>query len=132
MEDEKLLIIMKRLITKLLLSGCIFFPLLSQAQFNTWTPIENYQDTPTKQTYGYISTSDGWVRVNIQVKYGKYSATIVAYKEKNTGRFNTWGGDSWRNCNARAQEVSEYSDGKYAANNFDYKAYIYGLGTVYF
>lgn len=62
---------------------------------------------------------------------------VVGYKQKDTsiygGAFSSYGNSNpWRSCQAWAQEVSVYSDGRQIANNFDYKASISGLGTVYF
>lgn len=62
--------------------------------------------------------------------------TVVGYKAKNnTGYsqyFRSSGGEDLPFCREGAQRVTEFSDGREIANNFDYKAYISGLGTVYF
>ena len=62
---------------------------------------------------------------------------VVGYKEKNLspygGAFSTYGDSNpWRSCNAWAEPVSVYSDGREIANNFEYKAHVSGLGIVYF
>lgn len=110
-----------------------------KAQYNVFTPYEDprsAQSAPIQQTYGYIKSSSGWVRVNIQVRVSEYSVTVVAYKQKNNSGYdqyyNTYGGNNWIKCNASAQEVTSFEDGRVAANNFDYKAYVTGLGTIYF
>lgn len=110
------------------------------AQFATYHNIyeeEEIQQTPAQTVYGYVPTSKGWVRVTIRIKQVGNSVKVVGYKEKNTSRFAgayaTYGtSNPWRNCNTWADEVSVISDGKEVANNFDYKASITGLGTVYF
>ncbi len=62
---------------------------------------------------------------------------VVGYKEKDTsnygGYFAEYGqANPWRTCNVYAEGVSVYSDSREIVNNFDFKAYVPGLGTVYF
>lgn len=109
------------------------------AQFSDFNPVSprtssNYRRAPIQQTYGYVRTSNGWVRVNIRIQATPYGVNIVGYKNKDIGMdqyFSSYG-DGWNKCNASAEEVSAFEDGRTAANNFDYKAYVSGLGTVYF
>ena len=94
--------------------------------------MENYQDIPVQQTYGYVRTSGGWQRISIRIKEGNYSVKVVGYKIVEKGPFTTWGGNQWRQTNSKAEPVSVYSDGQEIVRNFDYKANISGVGTVYF
>ena len=130
---------MNKIIFPLVLFILSLIPVKAKAQFSVYTPLETPEEISNAQiiqTYGYVPTSSGWVRVNIKVRTGRYSVTIVGYNEKNnTGYsqyFSTYGGNSWHSCNTRAEDVTEFSDGTVAANNFDYKAYVSGLGYVYF
>lgn len=109
------------------------------AQYNVFTPMEDSystEDSPVQQVHGYVKTNSGWVRVNLKVRVSQFSVTVVGYKAKtNSGYdqyYNTYGGNQWKKCNARAEEVMAFSDGQYAANNFDYKANVPGVGIVYF
>ena len=112
------------------------------AQYSDYEPIfrsgrksSKSRNVPVQQTYGYVPTRDGWVRVNIRIQATQYGVVVVGYKEKDNIGFNQYYssyGDGWNQCNASAEEVSAFEDGQIAANNFDYKAYVSGLGTVYF
>lgn len=128
---------MKKFLT---LSAFVFMALTANAQYVTYQSTyeqEELQEAPIQKIQGYLKTSKGWVRINLKVKELSNSIRVVGYKEKNTsqfaGAFAEYGNpDHWRNCNARAEGLSVFSDGQTAVNNFDYKAYISGLGTVYF
>lgn len=128
---------MKRL---LLLFAVVFLALGANAQFTTYHSTyeeQEAQNNPVQTVYGYIPTSNGWVRVSIRVKETSSSVLVVGYKEKDTssygGAFTTYGNPNpWRSCRAWAESVSVFSDGREIANNFDFKASISGLGTVYF
>lgn len=98
---------------------------------------EEARTAPVQTVYGYVPTHNGWVRISLHVKVINNSVMVLRYKEKNTSKygsyFSTYGNsNSWRKCQFWAQEVSVYSEGREIANNFDYKASISGLGTVYF
>lgn len=116
------------------------FGIGASAQFTTYhssSAYEEAQSAPVQTTYGYLPTSNGWVRISIRVKETREGILVVGYKEKDTseygGIFTTYGNPNpWRNCQSWAEEVSVYFDGREVANNFDCKASISGLGTVYF
>ncbi len=124
----------------LLLLAMAVVGITANAQFATYQSINEYQEaqnSPAQTTYGYLPTSNGWVRISIRVKETRNSILVVGYKEKDTstygGAFATYGNSTpWRECHAWAETVSVYSDGREIANNFDCKASISGLGTVYF
>lgn len=117
-----------------------FAGVAANAQFATYhssTAYEEAQHAPTQTLHGYVPTYNGWVRISIRVKETSQGILVVGYKEKDTstygGAFATYGNSSpWRRCQAWAEEVSVYSDGREIANNFDCKASISGVGTVYF
>ena len=128
---------MKRL---LLLFTVVFLALGANAQFavfHSYDEEQEAQNSPVQTVYGYISTSKGWIRVSIRVKETSSSVLVIGYKKKDTstygGAFATYGNPNpWRSCKEWAQSVSVFSDGREIANNFDFKASISGLGTVYF
>lgn len=126
---------------KVLLTGVLCIGALTMAaQFVTYQNVYDLQEArevPAQTVYGYFRVDNEWVRTAIKVKETSNSIYVVGYKEKETSRFAgayvTYGNPSpWRSCNEQAQTVSVYSDGKEVAYNFDYKASIAGLGTVYF
>ena len=106
------------------------------AQFATYQPLEeirSLQASPAQTVAGYIPTSHGWVKVGLQVKSGEYSIQVVAYKPNANSQYQFAGQtNNWIRCNSAASSVSAYRDGQFAADNFDFKAHIQGLGTVYF
>ena len=114
--------------------------LTTYAQFSIYHGSNEYEEArtaPVQTIYGYMPTRNGWVRISLRVKETNRSLMVVGYKQKDTskygGYFSTYGSsNSWIRCQSWAQEVSVYSDGRDIANNFDYKASISGLGTVYF
>lgn len=114
--------------------------LSANAQFATYQSTTQYQqaqNAPTQTIYGYLATSKGWVRMSIRVKETDNAILVVGYKEKDTstygGAFATYGtSNAWRNCQAWAEPVSVYADGRDVASQFDCKVHISGLGTVYF
>ena len=122
----------------LLLFAVVSLALGANAQYITYHSIyeeQEAQNSPVQTVYGYIPTSNGWVRVSIRVKETSSSVLVVGYKEKDTsgGAYITYGNPNpWRSCRAWAESVSVFSDGREIANNFDFKASISGLGTVYF
>lgn len=124
----------------LLLFAMILMGLSTSAQFATYHSIDQYQQaqqSPVQTVYGYIPTSNGWVRISIRIQEANNGILVVGYKEKDTstygGAFATYGNPNpWRKCQSWAEAVSVYSDGREIANNFDCKAYISGLGTIYF
>lgn len=127
----------------LLIFFCLGLSFLeTYAQFSDFNPIigggrgsSQSKKIPIQQTYGYVPTSRGWVRVNIRIQATQYGTIVVGYKEKENIGYNQYYstyGDGWNQCHASAESVSVFEDGQTAANNFDNKAYISGLGTVYF
>lgn len=132
---------MKKLLLFLFISFIGISTATLNAQFRTFTPFIPEGSSPSKsapveQVYGYVPTSSGWVRVHLKVQMSQYGVTVVGYKDKNNTGYNQYfrssGGEDWKFCRTGAQRVSEFSDGREIANNFDFKAYITGLGTVYF
>lgn len=127
---------------KKVLTLCAFalLTITAKAQFVTYESTyqqEEMRTAPAQKIQGYLKTNRGWVRINLKVKELSNSIRVVGYKEKNTspyaGAYVEYGNpDHWRTCNTQAEGLSVYSDGQTAVNNFDYKAYIPGLGTVYF
>lgn len=109
-----------------------------QAQFAIFDRLEDdrqVQTSPTQTVYGYVPTSSGWVRVTLQVTAVNGALYVVAFRpnQSQSNNFAIYGNDSgWNKCKERAQGVSAYSDGQTVANNFEYKATVIGLGTVYF
>ena len=93
------------------------------------------ENTPAQMIYAYVNTSDGWVRMTIRVRQTNRSILVVAYKEKDTSAYSglfAGSGETWRNCSVWAERVNA-ADGQVILNNFDYKAYISGLGRyIYF
>ncbi|MBD5272172.1 MAG: hypothetical protein HDS42_02715 [Bacteroides sp.] len=110
----------------------------SQAQFATYQPLDEVNQARANQAqtiYGYVSTSKGWVRVSLRVVETKNSICVVGYKPNtnSSNSFATYGNpNNWISCQSWAENVSAYRDGQVAANNFDYRASVSGLGTVYF
>lgn len=112
------------------------------AQYSDYNPIfrggrksSKSRNAPVQQTYGYVPTSNGWVRVNIRIQATQYGVIVVGYKDKDNIGYNQYYssyGDGWNQCHASTESVSVFEDGQTAANYFDYKAYVSGLGTVYF
>lgn len=80
--------------------------------------------------YGYINTSNGLKRIKIRVAefntMGVYSVYVMSYCNSTYGS-----SDYWQECRTPASRVSEYTDGTYISNNFEYKANLGGT-TVYF
>lgn len=98
--------------------------------------IKKVETAPIQTIYGYIKTSNGWVRLSLKVQATEESVLVVGYKKKDTLPSSSYAvyGDSgsWRTCRSWANEVSVVADGRVVANNFDYKVSISGLGIVYF
>ena len=80
--------------------------------------------------YGYINTSSGLKRIKIRVAefntMGVCSVYVMSYCNSTYGS-----SDYWQECRTPASRVSEYSDGTFISNNFEYKANLGGT-TVYF
>ena len=114
----------------------------ADAQYSDFNPItgggsrsSQSRKVPVQQTYGYVPTRNGWVRVSIRIQATQYGVVVVGYKDKDNVGYNQYYssyGDGWNQCSASVESVSAFEDGQTAANNFDYKAYVSGLGTVYF
>ncbi len=103
--------------------------------FVTYQPEDSQNLQPQQQApkgqlmYGYIATSSGLKRIKILVAayntMGVTSVYVLSYCN------NSYGSNYWQNCRTIASPVSEYSDGTYISNNFEYKANLGGT-TVYF
>lgn len=111
----------------------------SHAQFIQYQPVipeRQRAQAQQEQMYAYIYTSNGWQRIRIKVAIPEYgNAYVSAYiPPKNNSNFVPYtpaGSSPWRSSSAPVYDVSR-SDGDYIYRNFDYKAQINGVGTIYF
>lgn len=127
---------MKKFLFLLLLSVVGTIPLYSQfATYQSLEEANQMRSTPSQTVYGYIPSSNGWVRVSLRIVTSRNSICVVGYlpNTNSSNSFATYGNpNNWISCQSFAEGVSAYRDGQVAANNFNYKARVSGLGVVYF
>ncbi|MBD5358193.1 MAG: hypothetical protein HDR88_14575 [Bacteroides sp.] len=120
----------------LICSIFIFGGFNAYAQYATYRNIyelEAAEKAPTQDVECFLKTKKGWARITIKVKESGSTILVVGYKTKNKPSYATYGDPNpWRSCKVYATDVNLYEDGREAAEYFDYKASISGLGTIYF
>lgn len=124
------------------LAGALFsFIVYSQVPFVTYETVPNngkqstyrqqQQSQPQYQTtagYYYDNFTKDFKRIKIKINsISTYGQPQVYLKGIYNVQYNMWS-----DCNSQASKVNMQFDGETIANNFEWKAQVLNIGTIYF